>query len=136
MDCCAGIDLGMSVVLAAPAVEEVVPECSRHLLYIVCTQDQKKGAASLGGIGGIERIFSNIVAAVIGFAGIVLFIMLIIGGLQWATAGGDPKKAEMARKTLTSAIIGLVLVAMALLIIRLIESFTGVTVSEFVIFQK
>lgn len=92
-------------------------------------------ATDVATLQGFETLFSNVVGIVIGIAGIVLFFMLVLGGFRWATAGGEPKKAEMARKTLTSAVIGLVLVALAFLIIRTVENFTGATISEFVIFQ-
>lgn len=75
----------------------------------------------------LEVIFSNILRAAIPFAGIVLFVMLIIGGFQYLTSGGDPKKVASARNTLTFAIIGIVLVALAYLILVVISMITGAT---------
>lgn len=83
----------------------------------------------------LEGVFSNVVGAVLGLAGIALFIMLIVGGFQYITSGGDPKRAEAARHTLTSAIVGLVLVALAFLILRFIAEFTGADVLNFVIYR-
>lgn len=93
---------------------------------------EQSGAATLV---GLEDVFQNVVAVVLGFAGIALFIMLIVGGYKWITAGGDPKGVEEAKKTLTYAIGGLVLIALALLIIRFIHEFTGASVMDFKIFQ-
>ena len=73
----------------------------------------------------IERVFGNIVFIALGAAGIALFIMVIIGGFKWATAGENPEKAAAARKTLTAAIIGLVLVVLSYLILVVIAEFTG-----------
>ena len=86
-------------------------------------------------IQGFEFIFNNVISVALGLAGIVLFILLIVGGFRYITAGGDPKNVEAARKTLTSAIGGIVLIALAFLILRFIEEFTGVQVTEFKIFQ-
>jgi len=83
----------------------------------------------------LECIFGNVVTIILGLAGIVLFIMLIVGGFRYITSGGDPKSVEAARKTLTSAIGGIVLIALAFLILKFIEVFTGVPVTEFKIFQ-
>lgn len=80
-------------------------------------------------IRGLEGLFANVIAAVLGLGSIVLFIMLIAGGFSYITAGGDPQKAAQARTTLTYAIGGMILMAAALLIIRLIETITGVNVS-------
>ena len=77
---------------------------------------------------GLEGIFANIVFALLGLGGIVLFIMLIVGGFNFITSGGDPQKAAAARRTLTYAIAGMILMASALLIIRLIQEITGVQV--------
>ncbi|OGM05443.1 hypothetical protein A2125_01255 [Candidatus Woesebacteria bacterium GWB1_43_5] len=84
----------------------------------------------------IEVVFSNIVGAAIALAGIVLFIMLVIGGFKYLTAGGEPPKIESARKTLTYAILGIVFIALSFLFLRFIGVFTGVQdITIFKIFQ-
>ncbi|KKU12184.1 MAG: hypothetical protein UX19_C0005G0016 [Candidatus Woesebacteria bacterium GW2011_GWA1_45_8] len=83
----------------------------------------------------LEVVFANIVSAILGFAGIVLFVLLIMGGFKYITAGGDPKAVDGAKKTLTYAIVGFVLVASAFLILRFIEVFTGINVTVFRVFQ-
>ena len=79
----------------------------------------------------LEGVFSNVVSAILPLAGIVLFILLIIGGFNFISSGGDPKKTEVAQKTISTAIMGFILVASAYLILVLIEKFTGVKVTEF-----
>ena len=95
--------------------------------------DLEKCAPSLA---GLEQVFSNVVEVALALAGIVLFIMLLSGGFKYITAGGDPKGVEGAKKTLTYAIGGMVLLAMAFLILRFIQEFTGVDVTKFRIFQE
>ena len=79
----------------------------------------------------LENVFARVVAAVLGLAGIALFIMLIVGGFKYITSGGDPKHAESARNTLTFAIIGMVLVVLAYLILIFIENLTGASILDF-----
>jgi len=86
-------------------------------------------------IGDLQAVFSNVVGFALGFGGIILFIMLLMGGFKYITAGGDPKAIEGAKKTITYAIFGIVLLALAFLIIRLIEQITGVPVTQFTITQ-
>lgn len=74
----------------------------------------------------LECIFGNVINLILGFAGIAFFIMLLIGGFTFLTAGADPKKAESAQKTLTQAVAGLVIVIVAFLIIKAVSLFTGV----------
>ncbi|KKQ85605.1 MAG: hypothetical protein UT08_C0005G0056 [Candidatus Woesebacteria bacterium GW2011_GWB1_38_8] len=74
---------------------------------------------------GLEGLFQNVLASALSIAGIALFIMLLWGGYQFMTAGGDPKKVSSAWSTLTYAIAGLILVVLSYLIIAFISSFTG-----------
>ncbi|OGM19342.1 hypothetical protein A2685_02190 [Candidatus Woesebacteria bacterium RIFCSPHIGHO2_01_FULL_37_10] len=86
-------------------------------------------------IRDLEVIFAKTVDIILGFAGIALFLMLILGGFKYITSGGDPKAAESARNTLTYAIGGLVLIASAYLIIKIAESITGADLTNFAIFR-
>lgn len=84
----------------------------------------------------LEGVFGNVVSVVLGLAGVVLFIMLLLGGFSYITSGGDPKKVGSARNTLTYAIGGVIFIALAYLILKFIETFTGAPVTEFKIFQQ
>lgn len=86
-------------------------------------------------IEDLEVVFSNVVGIALALGGIVLFVLLLMGGFKYITAGGDPKAIEGAKKTLTYAIFGIVLLALAFLIIRLIEQITGAPVTKFIIKQ-
>ncbi len=88
----------------------------------------KDGIATLA---CVEVIIKNFLNLAVRLAGIAVFIMLIVGGFQYLTAGGDPKKTQTASNTLTYAIFGLVVVIAAWFIMRFIENFTGVKVTEF-----
>lgn len=73
-----------------------------------------------------------VIQAVIRFilliAFVLAFIFLLIGGLRWITAGGDEKAVAGARGMITGALIGLVIVLLAYAIIKLVETFFGVTI--------
>lgn len=91
---------------------------------------------SLGGVEVptfkcLEVVFSNILVVAVSLAVLALFVMMLVGGFKFLTAGGDPKAASSAKLTLTYAIIGIALMAGAYLIFKLIEFFTGVKVTIF-----
>lgn len=79
----------------------------------------------------LEVVFSNILGLLIPFAGIAIFVMIMIGGFKYMTSGGDPKKAAEGASTLTWAVIGLIVLVGAWFILRLISEFTGVDVTIF-----
>lgn len=90
--------------------------------------------ADFTGVAKIEdfsTVFNNIVSVILGLAGIIFFVLLIIGGFRYITSGGDPKAIEGAKKTLTSAIIGLIVILMSYLILVLITQITGVNIESF-----
>jgi uncharacterized membrane protein len=86
-------------------------------------------------ISGLNTVFANVLEVALAFAGIVLFIMLLVGGFKYLTSGGDPKSVQGAKNALSWAIIGFVLVASAFLILRFIEYFTGANVTDFNVFR-
>lgn len=84
-------------------------------------------------IQDLEEVFSRILSLAIPFGGIAAFIMFVIGGFKYLTSGGDPRKSEAARQTITYALVGLLLLVSAFLIINFISTFTGVDVTKFTI---
>lgn len=79
---------------------------------------------SLSSISGLISIFLN---AAFALAGLILLFFFILGGIGMISSAGesDPKKAEEAKKTITSAIIGFVIVFTSFWIVKLIGKFIG-----------
>lgn len=82
-------------------------------------------------ISDLESVIGNVVRSALGLAGIVLFVLLLVGGFKFITSGGDPKAVESAKNTLTHAIIGLVIILASYLVLVLIKELTGVDVTNF-----
>lgn len=55
-----------------------------------------------------------------GFAALVAVIFLIVAGYTYITAAGDADKIEKAGKTITAAIVGLVVVFIARILVELV----------------
>lgn len=93
------------------------------------------GVASLA---SLEDLFRNIVKTVVSLAAVSLFLMFIVGGFSFLFSGGDQKKLDQARGTLTNAIIGLVVISSAYLILRIIGTLTGTidTITTFKVIQN
>lgn len=89
---------------------------------------QPQGAAT---IQCLEPLFRNIIGAMVVLSGVALFVMLLVSGFSFLFSGGDAKKLEQARGTMSAAIIGLVVIVSAYLILQTIKVFTGVDVTKF-----
>ena len=78
------------------------------------------GIAASGSIG---QLATSIISILLGLAGIVAVIFLIIGGYTWMTSRGNEAQVVSARKTVVNAIIGIIIIVMSYLIIQVITSF-------------
>lgn len=77
------------------------------------------------GIGKIAAQVVNIFSIIVG---IVAVIMIIYGGFRYITSGGDSGSVGNAKNTLIYAIVGLIIVALAQVIVHFVLSTTnGVT---------
>ncbi len=82
-------------------------------------------------IKDLEIVYKNLVTSILGFVAIVLLIVLIMSGFKFMTAGGDQKAVESAKKSITMAITGLLIILFAYIILALIYKITGVNVTIF-----
>ena len=55
----------------------------------------------------------QIVGAILALVGILFFVLMIYGGILWMTAGGNDTQVKNAQKTITMAVIGLIIVLSA-----------------------
>jgi hypothetical protein len=60
-----------------------------------------------------EDIVATIIKVVLSLLGIIFVALMIFGGYQWMTAGGNEDTIKKAKSRITSAIIGLVIVLFA-----------------------
>ena len=77
------------------------------------------------GIGSIEEVFDFlkvIVQWLLVFGLLLAVAMIIWGGIKYITAGGNEETSESAKKTVTNAIIGIVIVILAFVIVRVISN--------------
>jgi hypothetical protein len=75
----------------------------------------------------IPDLFRNVVNGALMFVGTVAVIMIIYGGIKFVNSGGDQKQTAEARKILTFAILGVILVLGSFAIIYFIGFLTGTT---------
>lgn len=78
--------------------------------------------------GSFGALFGRILDFAIPIAGIVFLIFLVFGGIKWASSQGDKAAVQSARGTLTTAIIGLVIVISSYLVLQVINLLTGFNV--------
>lgn len=82
-----------------------------------------KGYPSLG---CLPAVFVNLINGAVAFAGTIALFMIILGGYRYINSKGDPVQAAQAKKTMTFAIVGLIIVFLSFFAINFISDVTGV----------
>ncbi|MBI2022229.1 hypothetical protein HYS97_00030 [Candidatus Daviesbacteria bacterium] len=90
----------------------------------VCTDPNKPTSLKC-----IPVFLGNIANSGTILAGVAAIFFVAFAGLKFLTSGGDPQKVESAKKTLTFAIIGLVIIVSAYFIIKIVSEVTNVDCS-------
>jgi hypothetical protein len=115
--------LGLAFAIAVPVAAQT-PTPSATPQQSIC-----EGVGLAGGGNGcteqpggptVEGIIKTVINLLSLIVGVVAVIMIIIGGLKYITSAGDAGKVSSAKNTLLYAIIGLVIVALAQVIVRFV----------------
>jgi hypothetical protein len=67
-----------------------------------------------------NRLIKNVINVFSLVVGVVAVIMIIVGGFRYITSGGSDSSVSGAKNTILYAIIGLVIVALAQIIVRFV----------------
>lgn len=81
-----------------------------------------KGVATTGADSGtsLEASISDIVNMLLFIVGVIAVIVIIIGGIMYATSAGDPARAKKAKDAILYAVIGLVIAILAYAIVNFV----------------
>lgn len=99
----------------------------------------KKFAEEAGYNTGGESLtitVGNIIKSFMGLLGIVVIVIIVYAGFLWMTASGNEEKVGMAKRMITQATIGLILILMSyaiadFVIKAAVEGTSGVQVDQF-----
>ena len=70
----------------------------------------------------INKVIHTIINLLSVVVGVVAVIMIIVGGLRYITSGGSDTSVTSAKNTILYAIIGLIIVALAQILVRFVLS--------------
>ncbi len=67
-----------------------------------------------------NRLIKNVINVFSLVVGVVAVIMIIVGGFRYITSGGNDSSVSGAKNTILYAVVGLVIVALAQIIVRFV----------------
>ncbi len=77
--------------------------------------------------GGIGVVISALLPILFTFAGLLLLLYLLFGGISLMTSGGDPKSVASAKGKITNAFVGFIIVFVAYWVVSLLGKILGLT---------
>jgi len=85
---------------------------------LVLAQNMNSGLEQFQAESGLQStdltvVIGRIVKIVIGFLGLIAVVIILIGGFQWMTSGGDSEKIQKAKDMMIHGLIGLFIVVIA-----------------------
>lgn len=86
----------------------------------------------------LGQVVSNFIYLLLAFVGFVALVIFLSGAIKFVISRGDPKAIQSAQKTMTYAIIGLVIIIFSYTIINLITDTLGLPnlFTNFTIYQQ
>ena len=85
-------------------------------------QVPNSGSTGLPNDTSISGFILKIINIALGVAGLVAVLFLIIGGFRYINSAGNEETAEQAKKIITNAIIGIVVIILSFVIVRVISN--------------
>jgi hypothetical protein len=73
----------------------------------------------------IANVISFALNLVMVVALLLVFLYLILGGIQWITSGGDKGKTEEARNKITAAVNGIIILAVSYALVQFVAYILG-----------
>ncbi len=69
----------------------------------------------------VQDLIGNLIRILFFVAGLFALAILLLGGFEWVSSGGDEKKIDTARRKIIHAVVGLVVMVAVLTVVVLIE---------------
>lgn len=74
---------------------------------------------------GAGDLAQDVISTLLFVLGIICVIVIIVGGILYATSNGDPKKTKQAKDTVLYAVVGLVVALLAYAIVNFVLNRIG-----------
>lgn len=88
--------------------------------------DDSRGFKITEGQNYLEILISNVITLFFTIGGLGFTIMILWGAVNWILSGGDKEKVASARRRITTAIIGLVLLSLTFVIMLVAGQILGI----------
>lgn len=114
-----GLASSTGLVYAAIDCSKTAPTTTQEAIQ--CGTDNAAGVPASADPGKrIDTTVTNVINLISMAVGIAAVIMIMVGGFRYTTSGGDQEGIKSAKNTIMYALIGLIVVALAQVIVRFV----------------
>jgi len=108
----------LALMTGALALVSAFPEIASAAMIDPGTDNPGNVSSATGGEGDIRTLALRIVNFFLGFLGVVAVIMVIYGGVTYVTAAGKDDAIGNAKKIITYALIGIVIILISFAVVN------------------
>ena len=83
------------------------------------------GATVVLAANSLPQVIANLQTWIMGILAAVATLFLVLAGVYWATAGGDPAQVDKAKGALKNALIGYGLAVLAPILLQIVQGIVG-----------
>ncbi|MDZ4225381.1 MAG: hypothetical protein U1C49_00885 [Candidatus Andersenbacteria bacterium] len=118
------------IFIATPGVAsaiQLLPDCD-PIRYKTLPNGDVTESSNPCGVEDIIQLLVNIYNTLLGLAGLVAILFIIFGGVRmfyWSFMENAPGELEAAKTTVTRAIVGLIIIAVAFLVVNTLIGMLG-----------
>lgn len=99
-----------------------------NLVGTVYAQDIRPVGPEVTPFPNLGALLSSAIQIALLVAGIIVLFMIILGGIQYVSSGGDKEAAAAAKDKITAALVGLLIVVSAYAIAVIVEKVFGIRI--------
>ena len=81
------------------------------------------GTAQTAAALSLSQIALNVLNFLLGIAGVLTLIMLVIGGIMYLTSAGDEERIDSGKKIFRNSLIGIVIILVSMVLVQQIAKF-------------
>jgi cytochrome bd-type quinol oxidase subunit 2 len=101
----------------------VLPVLLGVLPALASAQFDLKQAGDIGLKGGLVDLIAGLIRLFLGLVAVLALAFIVYGGFLYITSQGDEAQAERAKKVLTYAVIGIIVIGLAYAVVSFVITF-------------
>jgi predicted ATPase len=107
------------------AVRNAAPFGAAALILLIPAAAHADPGTATVAANSLPQVVANLQTWIMGILAAVATLFLVLAGVYWATAGGDPAQVDKAKGALRNALVGYGLAVLAPILLQVVRGIVG-----------